>query len=455
MDSDGTRFAEIAEMTSFLHYFSELPDHRQPGKVDYPLPEVLLLILLAVLAGAEAFTDIARFGERKIELQRRFRPYVDGTPSHDHLGDIFATLDARAFQLCFVAWVAALTNTPAEVIAIDGKTSRRSYQTKGSKEAIHMVSAFAARQRIVLGQVKVSEKSNEIVAIPALLDMMSIEGAVVTIDAMGCQRDIATKIIEKKADYIVALKGNQGTLHEDVEVVVDEQKALKYKDTTISTHETVDGDHGRIETRNYTVIHDVDWLQQRHQWPGLKAVVVVESRREINGKITDETRFYITSLVMLAAAVGPMIRAHWAIENSLHWVMDMVFRDDECRVRTDNAPANFATCRHIAYNLTRKARVRIPSASGAKPQGGTTSTSPASSQRDYFHPIPLVPDAVFNDLFHSCSRSAEDNRSRAKHFRCDRVHRFLVIVRLEQMAIAIHRHLEAAVTGEGLHRFRT
>jgi len=178
---------------------------------------------------------------------------------------------------------------------------------------------------------------------------------VVTIDAMGCQRDIARKIIEKKADYIVALKGNQGTLREDVEVFVDEQKALNYKDTTISTHQTVDGDHGRIETRNYTVIGDVDWLQERHQWPGLKSVVVVESRREINGKITDETRFYITSLVLLAEAVGPMIRAHWAIENSLHWVMDMVFRDDECRVRTDNAPANFATCRHIAYNLTRKA----------------------------------------------------------------------------------------------------
>jgi predicted transposase YbfD/YdcC len=279
MDSDGIQFAEISETTSFLHYFSGLPDHRQAGKVDYPLPEVLLLILLAVLAGADAFTDIARFGERKIDLLRRFRPYVNGTPSHDHLGDIFATLDARAFQLCFVAWVAALTNTPAEVIAVDGKTSRRSYQTKGAKEAIHMVSAFAARQRIVLGQVKVSEKSNEIVAIPALLDMMSIEGAVVTIDAMGCQRDIATKIIEKKADYILALKGNQGTLREDVEVFVEEQKALKYKDTTISTHQTVDADHGRIETRNYIVIHDVDWLQARHQWPGLNAVVVVESQR--------------------------------------------------------------------------------------------------------------------------------------------------------------------------------
>src|SRR5580658_179394 len=257
MDSDGTRFAAIAETTSFLHHFNGLPDHRQAGKVDYPLPEVLLLILLAILAGAETFTDIARFGERKIELLRRFRPYVNGTPSHDHLGDIFATLDARAFQLCFVAWVAALTNTPAEVIAIDGKTSRRSYQKKGSKEAIHIVSAFAARQRIVLGQVKVDEKSNEIVAIPALLDMMAIEGAVVTIDAMGCQRAIAKKIGDKKADYIIALKGNQETLHEDVKLLVAEQKAREFKDTVITRHETVDGDHGRIETRKYTLIHAV------------------------------------------------------------------------------------------------------------------------------------------------------------------------------------------------------
>jgi DDE_Tnp_1-associated len=186
MAHDGTDFAAITETTSFLYYFNKLPDHRQAGKVDYPLPELLLLILLAVLAGAEIFCDIAQFGERKMELLRRFRPLKNGTPSHDHVGDIFATLDALAFQHCFVAWGAALTHAPAEVIAIDGKTSRRSYQKKDSKEAIHMVSAFAARQRIGLGQIKVNEKSNEIVAIPALLDMMAIEGAVVTIDAMGC-----------------------------------------------------------------------------------------------------------------------------------------------------------------------------------------------------------------------------------------------------------------------------
>jgi len=355
MADAATEFGSIAEATVFLDYFKGLPDARQPGKVIYPLNEVLLLSLLAVLAGAETFCDIARFGEKKLVLLRRFLPFADGAPPHDRLGDIFATLDAKAFQSCFVAWVAALTNTPAEVIAIDGKTSRRSYQKKGSKEPIHMVSAFAARQRLVLGQVKVNEKSNEIVAIPALLDMMAIEGAVVTIDAMGCQRDIAKKIIDKKADYILALKGNQGTLREDVELFVTEQKALNFKDTTISMHQTVDADHGRIETRNYTVIHDVGWLQERHEWPGLKGVVMVESQREIDSKITRETRFYITSLVLLANAIGPMIRAHWAIENSLHWVMDMVFRDDECRIRTEHAPANFAALRHMAHNLIRKA----------------------------------------------------------------------------------------------------
>ena len=205
MELNDTGFAAIAETTRFLHYFKDMPDRRQQGKVDYPLAEILLLCLMAVLAGAEAFTDIARFGEKKIDLLRRFRPFENGTPSHDHLGDIFATLDAQAFQHCFVAWVAAATNTPAEVIAIDGKTSRRSYQTKGSKDAIHMVSAFAARQRLVLGQVKVSEKSNEIIAIPALLDMLAIEGAIITIDAMGCQRKISENIFAKKADYILAL----------------------------------------------------------------------------------------------------------------------------------------------------------------------------------------------------------------------------------------------------------
>ena len=348
----------FAEAMVFLSYFNELPDHRQSGKVIYRLDEVLLLCLLAVLAGAEAFTDIARFGEKKLELLRRFRPFGDGTPSHDQLGDIFATLDAEAFQRCFVAWVAALTGAPAEVIAIDGKTVRRSYQKAGGKAPIHMVSAFAARQRLVLGHVKVAEKCNEISAIPKLLEMMAIAGAIVTIDAMGCQRDIARKIIDKKADYVLALKGNQGTLREDVRVFVEEQKANCFENTTISRNETVDGDHGRIETRATTVIHDVEWLKERHDWPGLQSIVIVDSTRDTAGEIEQETRLYITSSDLPAEQMGPIVRSHWAVENSLHWVMDMVFRDDECRVRTGNAPANFTTLKHMAHNLFRKTKTR-------------------------------------------------------------------------------------------------
>jgi predicted transposase YbfD/YdcC len=355
MERVAADFRALGEAVVFLDYFKDLPDPRQRGKVIYPLDEVLLLCLLAVLSGAETFVDIARFGEKKIALLRRFRPFRDGTPSHDHLGDIFATLDAVQFQRCFMAWVAALTATPADVIAIDGKTLRRSYQKKGAKAPIHMVSAFAARQHLVLGQVKVADKSNEIIAIPALLAMMAIEGAIVTIDAMGCQREIAQQILDQKADYVLALKGNQGTLREDVELFAAEQKANGFKDTKVSRHQTVDGDHGRIETRTYTAIHDVAWLQERHDWPGLRGVVMVESTREFGDKIEQETRFYITSLVWLAIQLGPAIRSHWAVENSLHWVMDMIFRDDECRIRTDHAPANFTTLRHMALNLIRKA----------------------------------------------------------------------------------------------------
>jgi predicted transposase YbfD/YdcC len=355
MDDAAGTFAALAETTVFLQYFKEMPDSRQAGKVIYPLDEILLLCLLAVLAGSEAFTEIARFGERKLALLRRFRPFKDGTPAHDHLGDIFATLDAAAFQRCFVAWAAALTNTPIEVIAIDGKTSRRSHK-KGVKLPIHMVAAFAARQRLVMGQIAVAEKSNEIVAIPALLDLMAIEGAVVTIDAMGCQRGIAQKIIDKKADYILALKGNQTTLHDDVKRFAEEQKANGFKDAAVSRHETIDGEHGRIETRTYTAFHDIQWLRDLHQgWAGLNGFVMVESQREIAGKISNETRFYITSLTLLANLIGPMIRDHWAIENSLHWILDMLFRDDECRVRTDNAPANFTTMKHMANNIFRLA----------------------------------------------------------------------------------------------------
>jgi hypothetical protein len=213
-DVDGAN----TESVVFLEYFRDLPDPRQAAKVTYPLNEVLLLSLMAVLAGAEGSTDIARFGMKKLEFLRRFLPFRDGTPSHDHLGDIFATLDTEHFQRCFVAWIAALTGAPPEVIAIDGKTGRRSHARSKGKAAVHMVSAFAARQRLVLGQVKVAEKANEIVAIPHLLDMLAIEGAIITIDAMGCQCDISKKIIDKKADYVLTLKINQGSLRDDADL---------------------------------------------------------------------------------------------------------------------------------------------------------------------------------------------------------------------------------------------
>ena len=355
MTTLGMDAAALDESIVFLSYFRDVPDPRQRGKVRYPLDEILLLCLMAVVAGAKTVSAIAEFGETKLEFLRRFRPFLDGTPAHDHLGDILASLDAEAFQRCFVAWVAALTGAPVEAVAIDGKTLRRSGGKAVAQTPVHMVSAFAARQRLVLAQVAVDAKSNEIVAIPALLDMLTIEGAIVSIDAMGCQRAIAAKIVAKKADYVLALKGNQGALHDDVKTFVAEQKAKNFADATVSRAETVDADHGRIETRKFTVIHDVEWLQERHQWPGLQGVVVVDSRRESGARVEMETRLFITSTTLDAERLGPFVRGHWAVENSLHWVMDMLFRDDECRLRTDNAPANFTTIKHIAANLLRKA----------------------------------------------------------------------------------------------------
>src|SRR3954447_388524 len=347
------------ETVVFLSYFKDLADPRQRGKISYPLDEVLLLCLLAVLAGAETFVDIALFGTKKLALLRRFRPFSGGTPAHDHLGDILAALDADQFQRCFVAWVAGRIGAADEVIAIDGKTARRTHDKKNGRAAIHMVSAFAARQRLVLGQVAVADKSNEITAIPKLLDMLAIEGANVTIDAMGCQRDIARKIVDKKADYILALKGNQGSLRDDAELFANEQVACGFADTTVTRTETVDGGHGRIETRTVTVMHDVDWLRQRHDWPGLTALAMVESVRETADKVEQERRFYITSSALTAEHLAPAIRDHWSVENSLHWVMDMVFRDDDSRVRTGNAPANLAAIRHMAQNLIRARKGRL------------------------------------------------------------------------------------------------
>lgn len=341
------------QVVEWLSHFEELDDPRQRGKVAYPLDEMLLQCLLAVLAGADSWVEVALFGKRKLDFLRRFAAFEEGTPSHDQFGNLFAALDAEAFQGCFIAWVAALAKLGPDIVAIDGKTLRRSYQEGGAKAPIHMISAFSAKQRLVLGQRKVADKSNEITAIPELLDLLTVKGAIVTIDAMGCQKEIAKKIVAKEADYILALKGNQGTLSADVEEFYTEQKACKFRDAKVSRHETLEKSHGRIETRRFTSTDDIDWLKERHDWAGLKSIVMVESVREIiGGKTESETRFYISSLTADAVRQGEAIRGHWAVE-SHHWVMDMVFRDDECRIRRDNAPANFATVKHIASNLMR------------------------------------------------------------------------------------------------------
>ena len=343
------------QVVEWLEHFEPLDDPRQSGKVWYPLDEVLLLCLLAVLAGAEGWVEIAEFGKAKLDFLRRFRAFEKGTPSHDQLGDLFAALDAQAFQQCFISWAASLTKLGPDIVAIDGKTLRRSYQEGGAKAPIHMISAWSSRQRLVLGQIKVAEKSNEITAIPDLLDLLTLKGATVTIDAMGCQRDIAAKIIEKDADYVLALKGNQGTLRDDVELFFTSHKESPFKDLAVSRHQTLEKSHGRIETRAVTALDQIDWLKKRHNWMGLKSIVMVESIREIiGGKTEQETRYYISSRVANAEQQGDAIRSHWGVE-SHHWVMDMVFRDDECRIRKANAPANFATIKHIASNLLRRA----------------------------------------------------------------------------------------------------
>jgi predicted transposase YbfD/YdcC len=353
--ADGQSQAERAydQVVEWLEHFEALDDPRQAGKVAYPLAEMLLQCLLAVLAGADSWVEVALFGKKKLDFLRRFAAFEEGTPSHDQFGNLFAALDAEAFQSCFLAWVASIAKLGPDIVAIDGKTLRRSYQEGGAKAPIHMISAFSSNQRLVLGQRKVADKSNEITAIPDLLDLLTVKGAIVTIDAMGCQKEIAKKIVAKEADYVLALKGNQGTLNDDVTLFFSEQKACKFKDVKYSRHETLEKSHGRIETRVFTSIDDIKWLKDRHDWTGLKSIVMVESIREIiGGKTESETRYYISSLAADAVRQGDAIRSHWSVE-SHHWVMDCVFRDDECRIRRENAPANFATIKHIASNLMR------------------------------------------------------------------------------------------------------
>lgn len=340
--------------SSLLDHFSALSDPRQCGKVVYPLPEIMLLVLCATLAGAEDFVEIRQWGRQKLDFLRGLLPFAQGIPSHDTLNDVMNALDGGLFSEAFAAWVEGLREDAPDIVAIDGKTSRRA--RGGDRHPLHVVSAWASRQRLVLGQEATAEKSNEINAIPLLLERLHLTGALVTIDAMGTQTKIAEAILARGADYLLALKDNQRSLAEEVALFFDtpEQRSLV-------PFETTDADHGRIETRRHRVSHEVAWLNGDRRapgeprFPGLKAIAMVEAKVERGGKTTLARRFFLSSLPLDAALLARAVRAHWGIENRLHWVLDVVFHDDLMRLRTGNGPKNMATIKHMAMNLIQSA----------------------------------------------------------------------------------------------------
>jgi predicted transposase YbfD/YdcC len=337
----------------FLSHFEDLQDVRESGKVRYPLSEILLLCLCGVLAGADGWVEIAEWGKAQLSYLRRFLPYAAGTPSHDTVGDLFKRLHAETFRDCFISWVDSFQVGLKKTVAIDGKTLRHSFDENQS--AIHLVSAWASEQQLVLGQEKVDCKSNEITAIPKLLDLLELEGAIVTIDAMGCQKAIAEKIRDKKADYILALKENQPTLEKDVREFLGQQKTEGFKNSTAETCQNKEKGHGRIECRTAWITTDVDWLKERHpDWKDLSSIGMVRSQRTQKGKTTTDTRYFISSLKEQNAQLfAKAVREHWGVEK-MHWIMDVVFDSDQSRIRKDQAPQNFATIQQMALNLLKR-----------------------------------------------------------------------------------------------------
>ena len=344
------------EAGGFIDYFTDLSDPRCDKNKLHPMPELLFVTLCAVICGAEGWQDVEDFGHAKLAFLRRYLAYEHGIPSDDTLRRFFRAIDTDAFQQRFIQWVQDFQYLPPEsVVAIDGKTSRGSFD--GDKAPLHLVSAFASEARIVLGQQKVDDKSNEITAIPQLLEWLDLKGAIVTIDAMGCQHNIAGAICDQQGDYVLALKGNQGTLHEDVKRLFDNEARLKR--TRTDTCETTDGGHGRIEIRRCMVTSDIDWLRRLHPaWAHLETVVKIERIRDLQGIETCEESYYISSLPARADRLLQAIRSHWGIENSLHWILDMSFGEDQSRIRKHNAPHNMAVLRHVALNLLQKAKTK-------------------------------------------------------------------------------------------------
>jgi len=335
-------------LNKLLECLASLDDPRQSWKVLYPLEEILLIVIAATASGADDFVEMTEWAEMRLDFLRRFYPYAQGIPSHDTLNDVMNAFDNQAFERLFVEWINTLSTGDADLVSIDGKTSRRSGGAE--QKPLHLVSAWASEQSLVLGQEATDEKSNEITAIPALLKRLDIHGSLITIDAMGTQKAIARQILAGKGDYLLPVKGNQETLYEDVQTFFQQPP----KGYVIDDCSTIEKDHGRIEQRCCRICTEVDWLKQRHDWEGLAAIVEVSLTTEKNETSTTYRRYYICSLAMTAQAALYAVRSHWGIENKLHWVLDVVFKEDHARVRSGNGAKNMAIVRHIITNLLKQ-----------------------------------------------------------------------------------------------------
>ena len=319
--------------------------------------DIVVIAICAAVCGADGWVAVARFAQAKEQWLRKFLKLPNGIPSHDTFGRTFAALNPDAFREIFVAWVASLQEVRAgEIIAVDGKTLRSSFDNASSKSALHMVNAWATQAGISLGQLATDTKSNEITAIPKLLDLVNVEGCTITIDAMGCQKAITEKIVGERADFVISLKGNQGNLHEGVREFFDWAEKEKSSDKPELRHfETTDGDHGRIEVRRYWVSDEVNWVENKTDWAGLRSIAMVEAERTLNGKTSIERRYFISSHSLeKSEKTVQAIRAHWGVENGLHWVLDVAFHEDDCRIRTGHADENFGIVRQIALNLLKQ-----------------------------------------------------------------------------------------------------
>jgi predicted transposase YbfD/YdcC len=346
---------DASAMGDFLRCFGELPDPRRANR-RFLLSDILLLAVSAVMCGCEGWQDIEDWTADALEYLRPLMLKPEhGTPSADTFRRVFARLNPEAFEGCMAAWTREVhENSGGQVIAVDGKALRRSFAHAWSKTPIHMVSAYASANHLILGQLKVDSKENEIVAIPRLLAMLHLKRSTVTIDAIGCQKEIAGQIIQAQGDYLLAVKDNQPSLHASVKKFMDEAILEDLQGVGGDYHEQTEGDHGRIETRRVWVCSDVHWLKMADQWPGLNQMVAVESRREVGGKTSLERRYYIASHRKLDARwTAQAIRSHWGIENRVHWVLDMVFQEDQSRIRAGHGAENFSRLRRMVLNKLR------------------------------------------------------------------------------------------------------